>query len=280
LLFASPQVRAETRCPPPHDAGEALAATDGRTRLEWIDQRLSREAHRMSRWRWGWAAGIGASGLGTLIAVPFVAPENRVDYYTGAVMAGLGVIPFLVAPAEVIHDGRELHAMLVATPPGPDIEVCRMLADAEERLVRDARNERLLSGWWSHAANLAINTGGFLFLGRLRHRRGGHLHPASRNDGRLGPLPARRARPLSGWVPPHPPSARPQPERFLSMSASSSPTFLRPTTSPVPKRIPNAFSMRIISFTFLSESQPATSLAVVSSRSTMSSSSKRSRKIS
>jgi hypothetical protein len=169
FLLASPLARAETRCPAPHDAGEVLAATDGRTRLEWISERLSHEAHRMSWWNWGWAVGIGASGVGTLIAVPFVAPENRVDFYTGAVMAGLGVIPFVVAPPDVIHDGRELRAMLIATPPGTDLEVCRMLADAEERLVRDARHERLQSGWWAHAANAAFNAGGLLFLGLVYH---------------------------------------------------------------------------------------------------------------
>jgi hypothetical protein len=161
----APRARAETRCPAPHEAGDALAATDGRVRLEWIDERLAREAHRMSWWNWGWAVGIGASGVGTLAAVPFVAPGNRVDYYTGAALAGIGVIPFVVAPPDVIHDGRQLHAMLAATPPGTDVEVCRMLADAEARLVRDARNERLLSAWWSHAANVAINAGAFLFLG-------------------------------------------------------------------------------------------------------------------
>ena len=150
-------------------AEPALAATDGRARLEWINHRLSHEAHRMSRWNYGWAIGIGASGVGSLIPVPFVAPENRVDYYTGAVLAAAGVLPFLLAPPEVIHDGRELQAMLVASPPGTDDEVCAMLADAEERLVRDARNEHLLSGWWAHAANVAINTGALLFLGLGYH---------------------------------------------------------------------------------------------------------------
>ena len=119
----------------------------------------------MSRWNYGWAVGIGATGVGSLIAVPFVAPEDRVDYYTGAVLAAAGVLPFLLAPPNVIHDGRELQAMLVASPPGTDAEVCAMLADAEARLVRDARNERLLSGLWSHAANVAINAGALLFLG-------------------------------------------------------------------------------------------------------------------
>jgi hypothetical protein len=167
-LFAAlvpSRVRAQTRCPAPSDASLALAATDGRARLEWIDQRLTHEAHRMSLWNWGWAIGIGASGAGSLAAVPFVAPENRVDYYTGAALAAAGVIPFVVAPPTVIHDGHELHAKLLAAPPGTDAEVCALLSDAETRLVRGARNEHLLSGWWSHAANVAINTGAFLFLG-------------------------------------------------------------------------------------------------------------------
>ncbi len=161
--------RAQTRCRAPVDAEPALAATDGRLRLEWIDQRLSHEAHRMSRWNYGWAIGIGASGVGSLIPVPFVAPEDRVDYYTGAVLAAIGVMPFLLAPPDVIHDGRELHARLRDFPPRTDAAVCEMLGDAERRLVDDARNERLLSGWWSHAANVAINTGALLFLGLGYH---------------------------------------------------------------------------------------------------------------
>ena len=168
-LLVPAAARAQTHCRGPVGAERALAATDGRVRLEWINQRLSHEAHRMSRWNYGWALGIGATGVGSLIAVPFVAPEDRVDYYTGAVLAAAGVLPFLLAPPDVIHDGRELQAMLVASPPGTNDEVCAMLADAEERLVRDARNERLLSGWWSHAANVAINTGALLFLGLGYH---------------------------------------------------------------------------------------------------------------
>ncbi|HSY41803.1 MAG TPA: hypothetical protein VLA79_19840, partial [Polyangia bacterium] len=168
-LFAPSEARAQIHCRAPEGAQAALAATDARLRLEWIDQRLSHEAHRMSRWNYGWAIGIGATGVGSLIAVPFVDPDDRVDYYTGAALAAAGVLPFLLAPPDVIHDGRELHAMLVASPPGTDDEVCAMLADAERRLVDDARNEHLLSGWWAHAANVAINTGAFLFLGLGYH---------------------------------------------------------------------------------------------------------------
>ncbi len=169
LALAPARARAETRCPPPADAGAVLGATDGRARLEWIDQRLAREAHRMRWWNWGWAIGIGASGLGSLVPVPFVASGDRIDYYTGAVMAAVGVIPFIVAPPNVIDDSHELRLKLAGGPPGTDAQVCALLADAETRLVRDARNEHLLSGWWSHAANVAINAGGLLFLGLGYH---------------------------------------------------------------------------------------------------------------
>lgn len=168
-LLAPSIARAETRCRTPDGAVPALAATDGRLRLAWIDQRLSHEAHRMSYWNYGWAIGIGASGVGSLIPVPFVDPDDRVDYYTGAVLAAVGVLPFLLAPPDVIHDGPELHARLRDFPPNTDAQVCEMLGDAERRLLDDAHNERLLSGWWAHAANVAINTGAFLFLGLGYH---------------------------------------------------------------------------------------------------------------
>ena len=170
LVLVAPAVaRAQTKCRTPVGGAPALAATDARVRLEWIDQRLSHEAHRMSYWNYGWAIGIGASGVGSLIPVPFVDPEDRVDYYTGAVLAAAGVLPFLLAPPDVIHDGRELHARLRDFPPNTDAQVCEMLGDAERRLLDDAHNEHLLSGWWAHAANVAINTGAFLFLGLGYH---------------------------------------------------------------------------------------------------------------
>ena len=124
----------------------------------------------MSHWNYGWAIGIGASGVGSLIPVPFVEPEDRVDYYTGAVLAAVGVLPFLLAPPE--RDPRRpraaRHAARLA-PRAPTPRSAPCSADAEERLVRDARNEHLLSGWWAHAANVAINTGAFLFLGLGYH---------------------------------------------------------------------------------------------------------------
>lgn len=119
----------------------------------------------MSLWNWGWGIGIGAAGVGTLIAVPFVNPADRIDYYTGAGAAAIGVLPFVISPPRVIADSRELHAQLVGAPPRNDAEVCGLLSDAEQRLVRDARNERATTAWWAHVGNALFNTAIVLFEG-------------------------------------------------------------------------------------------------------------------
>jgi hypothetical protein len=167
--------RADTRCPVQEGTEPHVAALDGRARLEWIDRRLLREAPRMSFWNWGWAIGIGAAGVGTLIAVPFVSPESRVDYYTGAGAAAIGVLPFVLSPPTVIGASHELHARLTSTPPATDDEVCALLADAEVKLVQSARNARMTTAWYAHLGNLAFNTGIVLFEGLLFDRWKGGL---------------------------------------------------------------------------------------------------------
>lgn len=104
--------------------------------------------------------------MASLAAVPFVAPGDRVDWYTSAASAAVGVIPFLVDPLDVIRDGRELHQRVAALPAeAPDDAVCALLGDAEARLVRDARDQRQQQAWYLHAGNVAFNTGVLLFLG-------------------------------------------------------------------------------------------------------------------
>jgi hypothetical protein len=169
------RARADTHCDAPKGAEPHVAAIDGRARLEWIDRRLSHEAPRMSLWNWSWAVGIGASGVGTLIAVPFVSPESRPDYYTGALAAAIGVLPFLVAPPLVIQDAHDLHANLISAPPTSDRAVCALLSHAEDMLVRDARNERLMSAWWAHLGNLVYNAGIVAFEGLVFDRWKGGL---------------------------------------------------------------------------------------------------------
>ena len=161
LAAASGAAHARTNCPNMNGADPRLGLVDGDLRLDWIKQRLDRTARHARIWAWGWGGGIGAAGVASLAAVPFVAPENRVDWYVSAASAAVGVVPFIVDPPAVIRDARELD-----TERG---DVCATLADAETRLQHSAEDQRRNQSWWFHAGNLAFNTGVVLFLGLGYH---------------------------------------------------------------------------------------------------------------
>lgn len=170
LASGSLQVARAATCATPSGADPALASIDGRQRLRWIDGRLTDEAKRARFWAGAWAIGIGGAGLVSLAPVPFVAPGDRIDWYTGGVTAAIGVIPFLVSPLSVTRDAPRLHAAVAALPPeDDDARVCALLNDAEHKLAADASNERWQRGWWAHAGNLAFNSAVLLFLGLGYH---------------------------------------------------------------------------------------------------------------
>jgi hypothetical protein len=159
---------AETRCPAAPGVGAGPAEIAGETRLAWIDARLSRTARRARRWTWGWGIGISVATVANLAPLPFVAREDRIDWYVGAGTTIVGIVPLLIAPLDVVEDARALHATLSAPAPdgglAPGGGVCAHLADAETRLLRDAKNQADGQRWWLHAGNVALNTGVGLFL--------------------------------------------------------------------------------------------------------------------
>jgi hypothetical protein len=161
---------AATRCPVGAGGGEALAKVDGEARLTWIDAHLSATAHRARVWTWGWGIGIVAATLGNLAPLPFVAKGDRIDWYVGAGTTIVGIVPLLIAPLDVVDDARRLH-LRVAEESTAD-NVCRLLADAEQSLVRDAKNQSDGQRWWLHVGNVLLNTGVGLFLGLGYHHWG------------------------------------------------------------------------------------------------------------
>jgi len=168
-ISAGPAVRCAQAagCAPTLAADPRLGDVAPETRLAWIDARLALARRSALAWSWAWGGGIGLSGVASLAVVPFAARGDRVDWYTSAASAAVGVIPLAVAPLAVIRDARELHARRSASGPGftPGADVCALLADAETRLVRDADDQRKQQAWWFHAGNVAFNTGVTLFLG-------------------------------------------------------------------------------------------------------------------
>jgi len=162
--------QAATRCPAGAGGGESLATIDGDSRLHWIDTRLSATAHRAQVWTWGWGIGISVATVGNLAPLPFVAKGDRIDWYVGAGTTVVGIVPLLIAPLEVVDDARRLHARVVADTSADS--VCRLLADAEASLVRDAKNQADGQRWWLHVGNVLLNTGVGLFLGLGYHHWG------------------------------------------------------------------------------------------------------------
>jgi hypothetical protein len=162
-FLAAPTARATEGCPIPETADPILASVAPARRLEFIDARLTR-AERTSRiWMYGWTGGIAVAGIGTLVAVPFVAEENRVDWYTGAVSAAVGVAALVIAPPVVLDAAPALRARIADAPPAAD--ACQLLKSAEADLVRVAREEDERGRWYIHLGNVLFNVGLGLFLG-------------------------------------------------------------------------------------------------------------------
>jgi len=161
-----PRMAAATQCPNGAGGGEALAGLDGELRLRWIDARLTTTAEHARLWTWGWGIGIVGGTLANLAPLPFVAKQDRIDWYVGAGTTIVGIVPLIIAPLDVVEDARELHARVAggagraSSPPA----LCALLADAETRLVRDAQNQADGQRWWLHAGNVLLNSGVGLFL--------------------------------------------------------------------------------------------------------------------
>ena len=171
VTLAWSPLRAGAACPSMFGGGVSLDPATARAHVEWIDVRLTETGRKARIWAWAWGGGIGASGVVSLAVVPFVAKADRIDWYTSAGSAAVGVLPFVLTPLAVMHDSTALHQRLGALPAdaAPD-DVCRLLTDAETKLVHDAEDERSQQRWYVHAGNVAFNTGVLLFLGLGYHR--------------------------------------------------------------------------------------------------------------
>lgn len=161
---------AVARCPVGAGGKEALAGVDGERRLRWIDAHLSTTAHRARVWTWSWGTGLVVATIGNIVPIPFVARQDRIDWYVGAGTTLVGIVPLLIAPLDVVDDARGLRATLDAEGAAPD--VCRLLVDAETRLVRDAQNQANGQRWWLHVGNVLLNSGVGLFLALGYHHWG------------------------------------------------------------------------------------------------------------
>jgi hypothetical protein len=145
-------------------SSERLGTLDPELRLRWIDAELGRSAHHANVWTWSWGIALGVGTFANLAVIPYVDEDERIDWYTGAATTAVGIVPLLIAPLDVVSDSRELRARLSARD---TTDTCSLLADAETRLVRDAKNQADGQRWWLHAGNVLLNAGvgAFLIIG-------------------------------------------------------------------------------------------------------------------
>lgn len=176
----APPALAATRCPSKvgmgagtgTGAGARPAELPAEVRLEWIAARLGRAARGARRWTWGWGIALAVGTVANLAPLPFVAREDRIDWYTGAATTVVGIVPLLIAPLDVVEDSRALHARLTLTGGGAGTDVCALVDDAETRLLRDAQNQADGQRWWLHVGNFLLNFGVGAFLGFGYHHWG------------------------------------------------------------------------------------------------------------
>jgi len=160
-------------CPLPPAADAALLDIDGARRLAWIDTHLTETARRARIWTWGWGAGLVVATGANLVPLAFVPADQRIDWYVGAGTTVIGIVPLLIAPLDVIADARDLRQQIARrSGEDSDADVCRLLADAEARLARDAANQIDGQRWWLHVGNVVLNAGVGLFLGLGFHHWG------------------------------------------------------------------------------------------------------------
>jgi hypothetical protein len=137
------------------------SALDPELRLRWIDGELARSARHARWWTGSWGVALGVGTAANLVPLAWVPADQRVDWYTGAATTAVGIVPLVIAPLDVVADSRDLRARLATRTAG---DTCALLADAETRLVRDAKNQADGQRWWLHVGNVVLNAGVGLFL--------------------------------------------------------------------------------------------------------------------
>jgi hypothetical protein len=165
-LVAKPGALQAGECPLISGGTARLSEIDAGERLQFIRQRLAREAPRARTWTTAWAVGYGLLTGAQLALVPFFDDEGmQADLVVGAGSSAIGLAALLVVPLEVIDDQAGLEADLNDPRTGPG--QCAQLARAENLLIRDAVSEADGVSWLMHGANgvLALGVGLVLGLG-------------------------------------------------------------------------------------------------------------------
>jgi hypothetical protein len=150
---------AAIECTPIEGGSARLAASDAEARLDFIQQHLRLEARHARQWAWIWGSVYGSLAVAQLATLPARSSDTRANAYVGAGAAAIGALVIAVQPPKVIHDQVWLDARLRRFRSDPAVDRCALVAEAEQLLLRDARDEAFARGALVHAAAFAFNLG-------------------------------------------------------------------------------------------------------------------------
>jgi hypothetical protein len=154
------------RCPVPGWVAPEVEQIDPQRRLTFIRDRLRSSARRSNIWAWSWAGGFAALATGNLILSQTLKdprdPNKPIPYYFALGGSGTGMLVSLIARPRVIRDSKWLEGRV--TQASPD-DTCRVLAQAEALLWRDAENQLFGRSWLSHIGSFLFSVGLGIGLG-------------------------------------------------------------------------------------------------------------------
>ncbi len=142
-------------CAPLAGAATELQDRDPQARMDFLVHALEGEAHRARVYDTAWRGTYAALTVGQLAVAPLLDGNDRLVDLTGAASSLVGVIALTVAPLDVMSDGHQLGARVQQQV--SEHGLCPALAQVQELLVRDERDERECVGWLEHAGNVAFN---------------------------------------------------------------------------------------------------------------------------
>jgi hypothetical protein len=144
-------------------ARAAPCPTDARAQAEALRAHLDREAHRAHTWDLAWGAGFGVVAVGYAVMADrrweagITLDDAQVDdLWVGAIKATIAAGSHAILPVRVTR------------APAPTADPCADLAAALAARDRTAHAEAL-AYWMSIAGGVALNGGGFLYVGVHDH---------------------------------------------------------------------------------------------------------------
>ncbi|HEY8089166.1 MAG TPA: hypothetical protein VIF09_15010 [Polyangiaceae bacterium] len=139
-------------------------------RARAIQTTLDLDARRTRVWYWAWMATGTALLAGQAVLAGVTTGDAQKDYIAGAATSVFIPAVLLLHPPAVLSDAPRLDARLDATTAGGHLgDPCVAFSRAVEFLRRDADDEALTTGWFSHTFVIGGNIAVGLLLGIAFH---------------------------------------------------------------------------------------------------------------